>query len=180
MAASSAAATTAVGAAKAGAEFSAGIIRSIMDGLNRPIWSNSRVMTRHHIARNGDAIVETTTKGTTITVGFMAIILIGVLIWEVAMNWLSQQENNGGGTGPSPALIALSPGLWIAEEVASFFPHSNQTIQVPPSFMASLNQILTQASLPFLATAQQVGQPGAASINEMLSKFAENLQAHTK
>ena len=168
-----AAALPALAGAKAGADWSAGVIRTIIDGLYRPFYSYAETITVTHQARNGDVIVKTKTKGWTITVGFILGGLTLLAIWEFLMGWLQAGGPNGEGSS-NPAenlgLLTLNPALWGVGEVFSLLKGSSQSIGIPPTAMSAINETVKQAMLPVLAAAQTGGGTLAGTIQEAVAK----------
>ena len=177
-----AAAPAALAAAKIGAQETAGVIRSLLNALEKPLYSDAKTTTTTSVKKNGDVVVRTHTKGFTVSTGLFLGGLGLVALWEIAMGWLgngggsSDGEEGGAQTTQNLGILTLNPGLWAVGEVESLFAHSPQTLSIPPTAMSALNQTLLHLQLPLLATAQQMGGTSAATVQEAFQKFVAGLQ----
>jgi hypothetical protein len=175
---------TAAAGAKMTADASAGIIRQFMNAMGHPLFSNATTTTVTHIARNGDVVVRTREHGWNLTVGMVLGGLLIMAIWEFfaggmigGLGQVGEEVPGGLGSLFNETSLFLNAAKWPQQDIQSLFHGSPQTISVPPSFLASLNQIGLQMSLPFLAGAQQIGGTGAATIGEWLQKGVQAAQS---
>ena len=73
----------AVVASKAVAGEASSVVRAVLSALEKPIYSNLNTTMVTHVARNGDVVVRTRTKGWTIPLGLAIGVLGATLVWEV-------------------------------------------------------------------------------------------------
>lgn len=99
------AATKAVGAE------AAGIVRSVVNALEKPIYSNLETTTVTHLAENGDVTVRTKTKGWTIPLGIPVLIVGSVAVWEAA-NFVAQGLSKAAGVVTDVSQGAMNLATW--------------------------------------------------------------------
>lgn len=181
------AATAAVAAGKAAAADAAGVVRAVLNALEKPIYSDVVSQTVTHVAKNGDVIVRTTTKGWTIPLGVPVLIVGSIMVWEVG---LALAKAWAGTTGAivkgAEDLVAVTEwvdvslvqlSLQIPQDIivglAGVFGQkisfnqqgqpSQNTIKVPPTFMASLSFVGQQLLAP--------GGVALATLNNLISQL---------
>lgn len=89
---------------------SAGVIRSIITALEKPIWSNVETIVVTHVAENGDIITRTRTKGLTIPLGVPVLIVGSVVLWEVGKDIAAGLSSIPGAVATAASL--LNPTTW--------------------------------------------------------------------
>ncbi len=150
-------ATAALDAASAAANASAGLIRSIVAALERPIYSDASTIVRTWVEmdRNGKAhtLTETRTKGWTVPLGLPVLALGVAAAWEVGCTFAAAWEKQGGGSPnpqTNPLLALLDPTSWLVSEVFDPSTGTTKKASVPPSAMGTWNALLAN----FLSPAQ--------------------------
>lgn len=162
-------------AAKTLADEGASVARAIIAAMEKPIYSDLQTQTVTHVAKNGDIIVRTTTKGWTIPLGVPVLFIGAIAAWEIGLA-LANAFKQAGNLVPTVA-DALNPANWIAYAIAgpggfllgsaiqnlisgasggSAPSSAPQTVNLPPSFMAHLSFLGQQLLTPGTAIGQQV------------------------
>jgi len=159
-----AAPAAAVAATKSVGAEAAGVIRSVLNALDKPIWTNVRTETVTHVAENGDVIVRTRTHGWTVPLGLVVAGIAAALLWEVGQMFATAVNKSGAAipnflTGATLAFgelgntIGLSSGPGLAWDYLDGRGAVNQgppsgtvkTVTMPGSAMAAWNQLLANA-----------------------------------
>lgn len=98
----------------AGAE-AAGILKSVINALEKPIYSNLKVDTATWQSNDKTGTVHTTvhTHGWTIPLGVPVLVVGSIALWEVG-NFIAQGLAKVAGVVPDIAL-AMSPASWVIE-----------------------------------------------------------------
>lgn len=148
-----AAAPALISAARGGASEVAGVVKTIIAALEKPIYSDVTTTTVTHVTKKGDVVVTTKVKGWTIPLGLPVLVVGGIALWEIGMaaaQALQKVENTVTG-----AIDQLNPANWfgwIKDDVTgSLKPAPSGTtpsVTLPPGFMAHLSFVGQQALTP--------------------------------
>jgi hypothetical protein len=118
-------------------------LRAIMDWAAKPIYTNTVVRTRSwdEVDKRGKVqhLVETKSKGWSITNGMVVGTLGLVAVWEIG-NGIADAFKPGSTANPLVAL--MSPALWVVTEIANA-DGSKTDVKLPPTAMGVLNQLVS-------------------------------------
>jgi len=176
-----AAPAAAITAAKSIGGETGGIIRTVLNAMEKPIYSNVSTETVTHVADNGDVVVRTRVKGWTIPLGLPVLVIGSVAAWEVG-NFIAQGLSGKAGGTVQLVTDILVPGAWIvsaATAIPGLVASGQADVQAIASWLAGAKgKTVAEAGAPPPGANVYVKPPTAmASMSNLVQSIVDPIAA---